>query len=276
MADDDTVHLTRPHPRGRAYACANDAAAAIRERFGVDTISTGLILGTGWGAALEAWGAPEAEAPMHEIPGFMSPTTVGQPGLVRLYHVDGVPTLVMVGRTHLFEGHGCVPVVHPVRVLGALGARSLILTGVSGTFHPQWPLGQVVAIKDHLNLSWVSPFPDNITVDLSQVYDPALRERVVSLDPNIVSGVFAMFSGRTYETVTEAYAAKNYGADLVGMSTVLEAIAAVEYGFRTLGLSVVTMHESGGGEIDQSSVVAIAEAAARRCSPLLRALVAGS
>jgi purine-nucleoside phosphorylase len=254
------------------YESADNAAQWLRREFGLTDIFAGIVLGSGWGPAVESWGAPAHVAGIGEVPGFLAPTAPGHAGLVLHFRWSGRDALVLSGRTHLYEGYGPAQVVHGVRTLAALGARRLVLTNANGSFRPEWPLGQIVALTDHLNLSMVSPLVGARFVDLTDAYDPGLRARALALDPSLATGVYAMFPGPYYETAAEARMATAMGADLVGMSTVLEAIAAREFDMKILALSIVTAHEASGEAIDPDEVVAIAEASARGAGGLIKAI----
>ncbi len=255
--------------RDDPYAAAEQAAQFLRERFGLDQVFGGIVLGSGWGPAAESWGEPLHQVATAEVPGFLAPVAPGHAGRILHHRWSGRDLIVLSGRTHLYEGQGVEPVVHGVRVLAALGAQRLILTNANGSFRPDWPLGQVVALTDHLNLAWVSPLVGARFVDLTDAYDPVLRERALALDPSLATGVYAMFPGPHYETAAEARMAAAMGADLVGMSTVLEVIAARESGMAVLALSTVTAHEASGEIIDPDEVVRIAEASARQRGGLI-------
>jgi len=259
--------------RDQAIADYPEAVAAadwVRREFGIDRASLGVVLGSGWGPAAEAWGTPLHEVPLADLPGFLAPVAPGHAGMAWHYRWDGQDAIVLAGRTHWYEGHGTGPVVHGVRTLAALGVGRLCLTNAGGTVHADWPLGTVAALTDHLNLTWTSPLTGPRFVDLSSVYDAGLRQRARSFWPELREGVYAMFPGPHYETPAEVRAAGRLGADLTGMSTVLEAIAAAEFGLRTLALSIVTAHSAAAEAIDPDEVVRLAEAAARRCGPLIR------
>ncbi|MDR2930940.1 MAG: purine-nucleoside phosphorylase [Propionibacteriaceae bacterium] len=264
-----TTPLTDDYP----YAVAEVAAGELRQRWGLDHVFAGIVLGSGWGPAAETWGEPLHETSMADVSGFVPPIAPGHAGRILHYRWSGRDVLVLSGRTHFFEGHGTAAVVHGVRMLAALGVRRLIVTNANGSFRPQWPLGQIVALTDHLNLSWVSPLVGARFVDLTDAYDPALRARALQIDPTLVTGVYAMFPGPHYETAAEAKMAATMGADVVGMSTVLEVIAAREFDMKVLALSIVTAHEASGEIIDPDEVVAVAQASARRTSGLLKAII---
>ena len=158
--------------------------------------------------------------------------------------------IVLAGRTHLYEGHGPGAVAHGVRTLAALGAGTVVLTNANGSLRPQWPLGRVVVLTDHLNLTGLSPLAGARFVDLTAAYDPELRAALLAAAADdgveLATGVYAMLAGPHYETAAEAGMVRALGADVLGMSTVLETIAAREAGLRVLALSTVTAHEASG------------------------------
>ncbi len=251
-------------------ARAAQAAAVLRVRLGVDGVDAVVVLGSGWGAAVEAWGAPRVELATAELPHFLAPVAVGHAGRVRAYDVDGRVIVAFLGRTHLYEGHGPGPVAHAVRTAAAAGARVAVLTNANGSLRPEWGTGTGVLIADHLNLSGATPLVGPRFVDLTEAYSARLREIAVAADPGLVQGTYAMLRGPHYETVAEAHALQRVGADVIGMSTVLETIAAREAGLEVLALSVVTVVEATGEQIDPDQVVAAAERAATGLGPVLR------
>lgn len=232
-----------------------------------------VVLGSGWGPAAEALGEPIVEFAMTQLPGFLAPVAEGHRGLVRSVVIAGRRVLVLLGRTHLYEGHGPQVVAHPIRVAAAAGARLAILTNANGSFRDDWPIGTPVLISDHLNLTATSPLTGADFVDLTRVWTPRLRETALALRPELPEGVYALVPGPHYETKAEARAFVTMGADLIGMSTVTEAIAAAALGVQVLGLSVVTALELAPSTIDPDQVVAVAEAAATATGPLIRRLL---
>lgn len=255
------------------YAAGRAAAAVLAERTGRATHEVLVVLGSGWGPAADAFGEPEAELPMTEVPGFLTPVAEGHAGVIRSVVVGGVPTLVYSGRTHLYEGHGPVPVVHGIRVAAAAGVRTAILTNANGSLRSDWQVGQAVLVADHLNLTAVSPLVGARFVDLTAAWSPRLRALARELDPSLDEGVYAMLRGPHYETFAEAEWIRRVGGDLLGMSTVLEAVAARELGIELVGLSTVTAIEGQPSGIDPSEVVAVAERTAARLGPLLADLI---
>ena len=136
---------------------AQDAAERLSTLTGVPRHDAVVVLGSGWGPAADAFGGPRRAFAMTELPGFLAPVAEGHRGTVASYDVGGVPTLVLFGRTHLYEGHGLGPVVHGVRTAAAAGCRTAVLTNANGSLRPDWEVGQSVLVRDHLNLTATSP-----------------------------------------------------------------------------------------------------------------------
>jgi purine-nucleoside phosphorylase len=151
------------------------AAAAIAERTGVDRHDVAVVLGSGWRPAADVIGTPEGELPMAELPGFVPPTVEGHGGTIRSVRVGERRVLVLLGRTHLYEGHGIEPVVHGIRTAAAAGVRTVVLTNAAGGLAPDHRVGQAVLISDHLNLTARSPLVGATFVDLTDLYSARLR-----------------------------------------------------------------------------------------------------
>jgi purine-nucleoside phosphorylase len=256
-----------------AYAEAREAAHRIAELSGREVHDALVVLGSGWGPAADAFGDPVASFAMTDVPGFLAPTAEGHAGEIRSYDLDGTATLVLLGRTHLFEGHGLRPVVHGVRAAHAAGVRLVVLTNANGSLRDDWELGRPVLVSDHLNLTGSSPLVGARFVDLTDAWSPRLRALARDLDPSLAEGVYAWLRGPHYETWAEAAWLRTVGADMLGMSTVPEAIAARELGLEVLGLSTVTAIEGIVSGIDPSEVVAVAERTAAHYGSLLTQLI---
>jgi purine-nucleoside phosphorylase len=252
---------------------AEQAAERLATLTGVPRHDALVVLGSGWGPAATAFGEPRASLPMTDLPGFVAPVAEGHRGTVASYDVGGVATLVLSGRTHLYEGLGLGPVVHGVRTAAAAGCRTAVLTNANGSLRPDWDVGQVVLVRDHLNLTGTSPVTGARFVDLTDCWSARLREIARDLDPSLPEGVYAWLPGPHYETWAEAEWVRRIGGDVLGMSTVPEAIAARECGVEVVGLSTVTAVDGSDAGIDPSEVVAVAEASAARVGPLLADLV---
>lgn len=255
------------------YDAAREAASRISELSGVPAHDALVVLGSGWGTALESFGEPVASFAMTDVSGFLAPVAVGHLGEIRSYDLDGVATLAFLGRTHLYEGHGIRPVVHGIRSAAAAGIQLAVLTNANGSLRSEWELGQPVLVSDHLNLTAVSPLDGARFVDLTHAWSPRLRDLARSIDPSLQEGVYAQLAGPHYETAAEAEWLRRVGADMIGMSTVQEAIAARELDVELLGVSTVTAIEGTEAGIDPSEVVVIAEQTARRMGPMLVELV---
>jgi purine-nucleoside phosphorylase len=255
------------------YAAAQQAADRIAELTGRSSHEATVVLGSGWGPAAAGLGEPDTSFPMTELPGFLAPVAEGHVGEIRSYDVNGVATLVFLGRTHLYEGHGPRPVVHAIRTAAAAGARLAVLTNANGSLREEWPLGQPVLVRDHINVTATSPLEGARFVDLTDAWSPRLRALARELDPSLQEGVYALLRGPHYETWAEAEWLRRVGADMLGMSTVPEAIAARELGVELVGISTVTAVEGTESGIDPGEVVRIAERTAERLGPLVAELI---
>ena len=226
------------------------------------------------------------EIPYDEIPGWPVSTAVGHTGTLVLGTLDGVPVAVMRGRAHLYEGIGADRVAFGVRVLGALGIRSLVVTNASGGINPDFEPGQLVLISDHVNLQGTSALvgPNDESLgprfpDMSDAYDPELRARAheaaARLGLELGEGIYAAWLGPQFETPAEIRFMRAVGGDLAGMSTVQEVIAARHMGIRVLGISVVTNMAAGvlPEKIDHEVVLEVGARSAGSVTALLRELV---
>ncbi|AUI63492.1 purine-nucleoside phosphorylase [Amycolatopsis sp. BJA-103] len=252
------------------------AAAAIAERTGVEKHDIAVVLGSGWRPAADVIGEPEAEIPLGELPGFVAPGAVGHGGTVRSVRVGEKRALIMLGRTHFYEGKGIDPVVHNVRTAAAAGAQTVLLTNAAGGLREGFRVGQPVLISDHLNLTARSPIVGANFVDLTDLYSKRLRDIARTIDSSLEEGVYAGLTGPHFETPAEIHMLRTLGADLVGMSTVLEAIAARAAGVEVFGLSLVTNLAAGmtGEPLNHEEVLEAGRQSATRMGTLLRELVA--
>jgi purine-nucleoside phosphorylase len=255
---------------------AADAAAAIRDRTGVDQHDVAVILGSGWAPAVAQLGDPVAVVPMAELPGFTPPTASGHGGQVLSLHVGDHRVLVFVGRIHAYEGHELRHVVHPVRTACAAGVRTIALTNAAGGLRDDYTVGQPVLISDHLNLTARSPLVGAQFVDLTDAYSPRLRTLAREIDPSLAEGVYAGLPGPHYETPAEIRMLRTLGADLVGMSTVHETIAARAAGAQVLAVSLVTNLAAGmtGQPLSHDEVLEAGRQSATRMGSLLGAVIA--
>lgn len=238
------------------------AAQFLRSKFGRLKPHLAIVLGSGLGAAAEAVMNPVV-IPYEQIPKFPRSTVEGHSGRLVAGTLGGSPVVVMQGRVHFYEGYSAQDVTFPMRVLGALGIRAVILTNAAGGISDRYRIGQLVLISDHINMmGWnplVGPNEPRFAFnrpnsglrffDMSEAYSKRLRElaiRAVEFDgEKLDEGVYLAVSGPSFETPAEIRAYRALGATLVGMSTVPETIVARHMGIEVLGISCVTNLASG-------------------------------
>lgn len=267
--------MTDIEPLAPPRPSAEEAASELARRTGALTHDVAVVLGSGWGPAADAFGPPVAEVPFSELPGFTPPGAPDHAGVARSVELGGRRVLVLLGRTHLYEGHDPEQVVHPVRTACAAGATSVVLTNAAGGIDPSYAVGQPVLVADHLNLTGRSPLVGPEFVDLTDAYDPGLRALARKIDPELAEGVYAGLPGPHFETPAEIRMLATLGADLVGMSTVLETIAVRAAGVRVAGVALVSNPAAGTTDapIDHLAVIDAVHASAARTGALLARLV---
>jgi purine-nucleoside phosphorylase len=161
--------------QGDPHAAADAAATRLRELTGAETHDVALVMGSGWGPAVDALGVPEADFPVTELPGFPPPAVEGHGGRIRSYGIGDKRALVFLGRTHYYEGRGVAAVAHGVRTAVAAGCKTIVLTNGCGGLREGMRPGQPVLISDHINLTATSPIVGANFVDLTDLYSPRLR-----------------------------------------------------------------------------------------------------
>ncbi len=254
-----------------AQRMAAEAAGQLAEQTGAARHDIALVMGSGWLPAADVLGETLAELPVANLAGFPPPAVAGHSGRLRSVRADRRRVLVLLGRTHLYEGRGVEAVVHGVRTAVAAGCRVVVLTNGAGGLRRTYRVGEPVLISDHLNLTARSPLVGAEFVDLTDLYSSRLRALCRELDPSLQEGVYAAMPGPHYETPAEIRMLQTLGADLVGMSTVLEAIAAKAAGAEVLGVSLVTNLAAGltGQPLDHQEVLEAGRVAAERIGRLL-------
>jgi purine-nucleoside phosphorylase len=215
----------------------------------------GVVLGSGLGAFAEEL-TSRTEIAYREIPGWPCSTAVGHAGRLVIGKLGDVAVAVMAGRAHLYEGYSPSQITLGVRVLHALGVRSMVFTNAAGGINLAYEKGGLVLISDHINLQSCNPlvgpndeslgprFPDMSDV-YSREYRAIAKQVAFDLSVPISEGVYAAMLGPSYETPAEIRFLRIIGADLVGMSTALEATAANHAGMKVLGISCVTNMAAG-------------------------------
>ena len=259
------------------YNLAGEAAAALKAAAGLDTFDVALVMGSGWVPAADAIGQVVAEIPVTDLPGFQAPAVAGHGGKIRVVRTPaGRHALVLLGRSHLYEGRGVDAVHDGVRTVAAAGVRTIVLTNAAGGLRPETQqVGDPILISDHINLTGANPITGTTFIDLTEVYSRRLRELAREVDPSLAEGVYVAFRGPTYETPAEIRMLRTLGGDLIGMSTVLEAIAAREAGLDVLGVSLVTNPAAGlsGEPLNHEEVLEVGRATATRMGVLLAKVV---
>jgi purine-nucleoside phosphorylase len=236
------------------YQKVEHTAREIRAQFTEDP-RVCVVLGSGL-AGLESRIDDAVTIPYSQLTGFMESTVRGHDGKLVLGRIGLIPVMVMVGRFHYYEGYSMEEVTYPIRVLGQLGCKVLVLTNAAGAINVAFDKGSLMVVSDHINLMGVSPlcgenderfgprFPD-----MSEVYDSNFQNIAIeegrSLGIELRRGIYAAMSGPAYETPAEIHMLRVFGADVVGMSTVPEAIVARHMGIKVLTISCVTNKAPG-------------------------------
>jgi purine-nucleoside phosphorylase len=233
---------------------AEEAAAFIRGRSKLRP-TVALVLGSGLGAFADTMSAA-TRIPFGEIPHFPTSTAIGHRGELVLGVAADTPVAVMNGRVHFYEGYSPAQVVFPVRVLGRLGIKIIVMTNAAGSVNVNYKPGELMIVTDHINFMGINPLvganEEGLGLrffDMSDAYDPKLQEvaekACAKVGMTVRRGVYIAFNGPSYETPAEIKAARTLGADAVGMSTVPEVIAARHMGIRVLAISCITNMAAG-------------------------------
>jgi purine-nucleoside phosphorylase len=269
-----------------AFGAADAAAAAevVGRRIGGLEPIAAIVLGSGLGALADEI-EPVARIPYCEIPGFPPSTVVGHRGELIAGQLGGRPVLALAGRFHAYEGHEARLTAFPARVARALGAPTLIVSNAAGGINRLWEPGDLMLIRDHINLMFRNPLigllePGDLRFpDMSAPYDAALGDSTLRIAAEqgipLREGVYAALLGPAYETPAEVRMLERFGADAVGMSTVPEVIVAAALGMRVLGISCITNLACGLSlaPITHDEVLETTARAAARFTALVRGVV---
>jgi purine-nucleoside phosphorylase len=245
------------------YDQVAEAAAFLKSKLGSPEPRVGVVLGSGLGAAAEVVAGP-IMVPYSEIPHFPRSTVEGHSGRMVAGKLGGVEVVIMQGRVHFYEGYSPLEVTFPMRVLGALGVRAVVLTNAAGGIQAGYRVGQLVVLSDHINMMGWNPLngPNEPRFafrpgaglrffDMTEAYSKPLRElaKAVAKEEgfDLEEGVYLATPGPSFETPAEIRAFRALGATLVGMSTVPETIVARHMGIEVLGISCVTNLAAGLG-----------------------------
>ncbi|MBN1484865.1 MAG: purine-nucleoside phosphorylase [Chloroflexia bacterium] len=272
------------------------SVAAIRQYSDTEPL-VGLILGSGLGTLVESIEGGVA-VPYDQIPHMAPSTVLGHQGQFILGRLADLPVVAMQGRLHFYEGYSMGQTTFPVRVMRALGCQVLIVTNAAGGIHPDYQVGDVMRIVDHVNLLGMAgnnplygpndPALGPRFVELGEAYDlelGALADEVAGeLDLSLQHGIYAQLSGPSFETPAEIRFLRLIGADAVGMSTAAEVVVARHGGMRVLGfshISNVALGEPPRAPAEPQPALAAADPhhevleAGRRAIPHLEALIRG-
>ncbi len=269
-----------------------EAAEFLRVRLGGLSPRVGIVLGSGLGAAAEAVEGA-VTVPYREIPHFPQSTVEGHPGRIVAGRLGGAAVAVMQGRVHFYEGYTPLEVTFPMRVLGTLGVRAVVLTNAAGGIAEGYRVGQLVLLADHINMMGWNPLngPNEARFgfgpgaglrffDMTEAYSKALRrlahEAAAEEGFTLGEGVYLATPGPSFETPAEIRAFRALGATLVGMSTVPETLVARHMGMEVLGLSCVTNLAAGLGaaKLSHEEVNETGRQVEQRLASLLRRLAA--
>lgn len=269
-----------------ARARSAEAASFLKSRTAVSP-RVGLILGSGLGEiATEVAGA--VTVPYRDIPHFPVSTAPGHAGNLLFGHLGDQPIVLMQGRFHTYEGYTPQQVTFPIRVMRALGVETLVVTCAAGGLNPGFAAGDLMLIKDHLNLTGNNPLIGPNDPELGPrfpVMFDAYRHDLRALAHTVAQGhgltlregVYAGITGPAFFTPAELQHLITIGADAIGMSTVYEAIVAVHSGMKVLGLALISdmARPDGDRHATESEILATVRQSAGNARQLLTGLIPG-
>lgn len=266
----------------RIHYAADFLASALKGRRPV----VGIVLGSGLGKLGENI-SDSFVIPYKDIPGFPISTAVGHKGNFIVGTLGGKTVIAMQGRFHYYEGYPMELVTLPIRVMRLLGVHTLLVSNAAGGANPEFEVGDLMVIRDHINMMpnpLIGPNMDEFGTrfpDMTCVYDKELsakaEEIASSMGITLRKGVYFASTGPTYETPAEIRFFAKVGADALGMSTVPEVIVARHCGMRVFGMSVITNKANFDNDSlvfnDGADVVLAADAAAGRMSMVFEKLI---
>ncbi len=269
----------------------DEAASAIRNALaatpGLETPRLAFVLGSGLGNVVELLDpGSQLRIPYGEIPHVPTAAVAGHAGVLVAGHAAGIPTLILSGRAHPYEGWSHRQASLLLRACLSLGVETVVLTNASGGINPQFDPGDVMLISDTINLSGDNPlFGPNLDrfgprfLPMTDAFDATLRASAHAAakraGESLREGVYLMLSGPSYETRAELRMLRTLGADAVGMSTVHELLVSRHHGARVLGFSLVTNKATPEmvGEVTHEEVLAMGPIGAARLMSILRELL---
>lgn len=262
--------------------CLAESTAFIKSKTSV-TPYIGYLTGTGLGESAESMTIDTSIA-YERIPHFPLSTVQSHMGRLLTGELSGCPIVTMQGRFHLYEGYNPTEVIYPVRLMQQLGVKILFLSNAAGGLNPKFKTGDIMLIKDHINLTATNPLigpnDDGLGIrfpDMSNAYHPELISIALNVAKaaglKLQKGIYVGLTGPALETPAEVKFLQTIGAEAVGFSTVQEVIAAVHGSLRVLGLSTITNVHNPADPVPASveEIIAVAQKAA----PLLETILKG-
>lgn len=244
-----------------------EAADLIRRQI-AEPIRIAMILGSGLGGMADEL-TDAVTFDFKDLPGFPVSGVTGHAGALSIGRLAGTPVAILSGRKHYYEDGDAAAMRTPLETFQALGAQMLFLTNAAGSTQEAMGPGSLMAISDHINFSGRDPLigrsGDDRFVSMVNAYNDALRMRLHltarETGVPLTEGVYAWFSGPSFETPAEIRAIRSLGADAVGMSTAPECIMARHIGLPVVAVSVITNFAAGMTGADMSHAETKAEAA---------------
>lgn len=261
-----------------------EAASFLKTKFSVQP-QVGIILGTGLGGLVNEIEIEES-IPYESIPHFPVSTVEGHHGRLIIGKIDGIAVLAMQGRFHYYEGYDMGQVTFPVRVMKQAGINHLVVSNASGGINPEFKVGDIMVINDHINMFGTNPligpnlkefgprFPD-----MSETYSKRLMQKAFEIGHQnqiaLKQGVYVGTPGPTFETPAEYKMFRILGGDAVGMSTVPEVIVARHMGMECFGISIITDSGVPGEivEVSHEEVQKVAAAAEPLMTQVIKMLI---
>lgn len=247
----------------------------------------GIVMGSGLGNL-----GDEIEVdhviPYGEIPHFPVSTVAGHKGQIVFGKLAGKEVVGLQGRFHYYEGYSLRRLTFPIRVMGKLGIEQLYLSNASGGINDNFSVGDIMMIKDHINLIPDNPLigPNDSSLgprfpDMSEAYDKQLLQSAETIghefDIPLQKGVFSAMEGPYYETIAEYRYLERIGVDAIGMSTIPEVIAAVHMGIRCFAISIITdmvfAAEEEDMDVTHEEVLEVASSAAPKATKLISEMI---
>ena len=258
------------------------SAATMRTQAGALAPKIAVLLGSGWGPVADLV-QDGVDVPYRELPAFPLLGVGGHAGNVRLGRIAGREVAVLAGRKHAYETGDADAMKGAIRTLAALGITTLIQTNAAGSMDVAMSPGELMLIDDHINVTQRTPLlhesGDRRFVDMSQAYDPALRDLALqaaaSQGITLHQGVYAWVLGPQFETPAEIRMLRGFGAHAVGMSTVPETILARHAGLRVLALSMLTNMAAGmdNQTLSHAHTLATASTGSAKAVRLMQAVI---